>query len=292
MQPVLLFLFVLLSPAGPPLAAEEQYVQPPASVVSEFGRLRFSNSGYDHSYYVYANGTFLGADIGEIDLPVGTYEIEIRRRDDGFSHVVGQRTVTLKPDDYVEILFSMDQAAPPVPGYMRLTNPSERWRGIFTLRGAGLIPMGGFESVTTKEAWAAAATALFGHVPFRHFVTGVEVEQLKFRATEEPGVDMDVQGTSVMGVLGLTAGPVSGVDFIARGGAGVSIYSVDRTDVRENRYDPAFNGAVEFGFGIGKHSRVSLQTGLFGIVRDGRFYSWLQLGVGLGELDVSLTRSE
>ncbi|MFA7567546.1 MAG: hypothetical protein WCY01_11005, partial [Alkalispirochaeta sp.] len=76
--------------------------------------------------------------------------------------------------------------------------------------------------------------------------------------------------------------PVSGVDFIARGGAGVSLYSVDRTDNRENRYDPAFNGAIEFGFGIGKHSRLSLQTALFGIVRDDNFYSWLQLGVGLG----------
>jgi hypothetical protein len=265
---------------------------------SGFGRLRFSNTGYPHNFYVYANGVFLGANLREIDLPAGSYNVEIRRRDGGFSQVAGRRQVQLGNDDFYEISFAMSRAAPPVPGFMRLTNPGERWRGIFTLRGTGLIPLEGFDELANDGAAAAAATVLFGHIPFRSAVLGFEAEHLWYSGRSEgdeflgePDLKITVSGTTLMGVLGLTVGPVSGVDFVARAGGGVMLYQVDEkadlyeTRVYEDRYervDPAFNGTVEFGFGLGRHGRLSLQTALLGVVRDGDIYSWLQLGVGLG----------
>ena len=112
-----------------------------------FGRLRFTNTGFEHNYYVRVNETPFGANVEEIDLPVGTYDIEIRRRDDGYSQVVGRRSITLSQDDFYELVFHLDRAAPPIPGYLRVTGPSKRWRGIFTIRGSGIIPFEGFEDL-------------------------------------------------------------------------------------------------------------------------------------------------
>ncbi len=263
-----------------------------------FGRLRFSNTGYPHNFYVYADGVFVGANVTEIDLPAGSYNIEIRRRDDGFSQVVGRRPVQLGNDDFYEITFNMSRSAPPVPGFMRLTNPNQRWRGIFTLRGTGLIPLEGFNHLDAEGAVSTAATVLFGHIPFRGAVIGFEAEHLWYSGTSdgdnssgEPDIAVNVGGTTVMGILGLTVGPVSGVDFVARVGSGVMLYRVgEKAELDEiklyqddyQRIDPAFNGAVEFGFGVGTHGRLSLQTALLGVVREGDLYSWLQLGIGLG----------
>ncbi len=271
-----------------------------ASAFPGFGRLRFTNSGFPHNYYVYADDTFLGANITEIELPVGEYTIEIRRRDDGFSHVVGRRTVRLADDDFLEIEFSMARQAPPVPGFLRLTNPNDRWRGIVTFRGVGMLPLEGFEEASTDVSWATAATVLFGHVPFRNLVIGVETEFLNWEGVErgdtlsgDPDILLDIRSNSILGVLGVTVGPVSGVDFVARVGAGVAMYRVEATAeyggmvVGEDKMDdcdPAFNGTVEFGFGIGKYGRLSLQTALFGVYSPSErdLHSWLQLGVGIG----------
>lgn len=263
-----------------------------------FGRLRFTNNGFDHNYYVKINDQSFGANVEEIDLPVGAYEIEIRRRDDGFSQVVGRRAITLSPDDFFEIVFRMDRAAPPVPGYLRLTDPNDRWRGIFTIRGSGIIPLDGFEDQEMDEGWSTTATALFGDVPFRGFVLGFEAGYLRYTATEtieesfgETDIDIDVNMTPVLGTLGLTVGPVSGVDFIARGGGGVAIYKT-RADVefngteiaeeRESRIDPIVNGTAEFGFGFGDHFRLSAQFGVFQVFGQDDPFSWIELGIGIG----------
>jgi hypothetical protein len=263
-----------------------------------FGRLRFTNTGFDQNYYVRIDDIPFGANLEEIDLPVGTYEIVIRRRDDGFSQVVGRRSITLRRDDFYEIVFRMDRTAPPVPGYLRLTNPNERWRAIFTIRGSGIIPLEGFEDQEMDTGWSTTATALFGDVPFRGFVLGFEAGYLRYTATEtiedpfgDVDVDIYVNMTPVLGTLGLTVGPVSGVDFIARGGAGVAIYET-KAEVefmgtkiateRESRIDPVVNGTAEFGYGFGDHFRVSAQIAFLQVFGKNDPFSWIQLGFGIG----------
>lgn len=263
-----------------------------------FGRLRFTNTGFDHNYYVRIDDKPFGANVEEIDLPVGTYEIVIRRRDDGFSQVVGRRSITLRTDDFYEIVFRMERTPPPVPGYLRLTNPNERWRGIFTIRGSGIIPLDGFGDQEMKDGWSTTATALFGDVPFRGFVLGFEAGYLHYTATEtivdpagDVDIDIEVNMTPVIGTLGLTIGPVSGVDFIARGGAGVAIYEtqaevefmgMEIADERESRIDPVMNGTAEFGFGLSDHFRLSAQVAFLQIFGEDDPFSWIQLGIGIG----------
>jgi len=269
-----------------------------ASLFPGFGRIRFTNTGYPHNFYVTANGVDIGANIREIDLPVGTYDIEIRRRDDGFSQTVGHRRLVLENDDFFEVVFSMDRAAPPVPGYLRLTNPGDRWRAIYTIRGAGLIPLNGLEELSMEEGWSVTGTTLFGDIPFRGFTTGFEAGYLRYVGTVDSGDEftdsefsVSVDVTPLLGTLGLSVGPVSGVDFVVRGSGGIAVYRVteeeqsggtEDSDRRFNDIDPAFGGVAEFGFGLGKNRRLSLQAAIFGIVTEDDTVTWLQLGVGLG----------
>jgi hypothetical protein len=273
-----------------------------AALYPGFGRVRFTNPGYPANYVLRIDGLTIGSNINEIDLPVGSYEIEIRRRDDRFSHPIGRRTIRLGDDDFYEIVFSLDRTPPVVPGYMRLTDPTDRWRAIFTLRGSGLIPLNGIQDFTPTESWSATATALFAGIPFRAAVMGVEAGHVRLKGTvDTDDTDADPTGaldatlsvemSPILGTLGLTVGPVSGVDFVVRGGGGVVLYRINEKvefenttvyDYQENRIDPAFSGTVEFGFGLGGNTRLSLQTAVLGVVSDGDIYSWLQLGIGVG----------
>lgn len=270
------------------------------SLFPGFGRLRFSNTGYQTNYYVEINGIDAGGNIEEIDLPIGTYEVVVRRRDEGFSHVVGRSTIELRVDDFYEIVFALDRQPPPIPGYLRYTDPADRWRGIFTIRSSAVFPMEGFEEQQLSSAWSATGTALFGDFLFRGFLLGFEAGYLQYRAKEtidneidlaEIDVDIRVDLTPVMGTLGFTIGPVAGVDIIARGGGGIAIYrttgtaeylGVEVAKDSENRYDPVASGTFEIGFGLGKHTRLSIQTAYLAIIQENDRFSWIQIGLGLG----------
>jgi len=258
-----------------------------------FGRVRFSNDGYSASYYVYVDGKFLGANIDEIELPVGSYEVEVRRRDDGFEQVVGRRDVRLGSDDYLELRFSLTRTPPPVPGYLRLTDPNERWSALFDLRGSYLIPLEGFEFLDTEYGAAVIASALFNDVLISGLVLGATAGHLYTTGTdvEFGDVGYELSATPAMGVLGLSVGPVSGVDFIVRGAGGMaltrssaSVPTPDGSDdlLVSDGLSPAFEGVMEFGFGIWRNLRLSLHSSWFGIWEDDRIYSWIGVGVGIG----------
>ncbi|MFP4211580.1 MAG: hypothetical protein ACLFR8_10085 [Alkalispirochaeta sp.] len=269
-----------------------------ASLFPGFGRIRFTNTGYPHNYYVRANGVDIGANIREIDLPVGTYDIEIRRRDDVFSRTVGHRQVEVNRDGFYELVFVMDRAAPPTPRYFRLMNPDDRWNAIYMIRGATVTPIDGFDELSIDEAWSVMGTTLFGGIPFEGATVGIETGYLRFAGEPDDGDDesgtetsITVNVTPLLGTIGLTTGPVSGIDFILRGSAGIAIYGItveetdgdiELSDERTSDIDPAFGGVVEFGFGVGKNRRLSIEAGLFGIITGGQIARWAQFGVGLG----------
>lgn len=260
-----------------------------------FGRVRFSNDGYSASYYVYADGTFLGANIDEIELLIGEYEFEVRRRDDGFEQVVGRRDVRLEDDDFVEVSFSLSRTPPPIPGYLRLTNPNERWSALFDLRGSYLIPLEGFDFLDTDYGAGVMASALFNDVLFSGLVVGAITGHLYITGTdvEFPDVGYEISATPAMGVLGLSVGPVSGVDFIVRAAGGmaltrytVTLPNLDGTESTDEFDDlfPAFEGVMEFGFGIWRNLRLSLHSSWFGVWDDNedQLFSWIGVGIGIG----------
>ncbi|MFW5827323.1 MAG: hypothetical protein ACOCU4_04490 [Alkalispirochaeta sp.] len=264
-----------------------------AALFPGFGRVRFSNSGYPASYYVYVDGEFLGANIDEIEMLVGSYEVEVRRRDDGFEQVVGRRDVRLAGDDYLELRFSLAQTPPPVPGFMRLTDPNERWSALFDLRGSYLIPLNGFEFLDTEYGMAVTASALFNDVLIPGLVLGATAGHLYTTGTdvEFGDVSYELSATPALGVLGLSVGPVSGVDFIVRGAGGMaltrssaSVPTPDGSDeaLVSDGLSPAFEGVMEFGFGIWRNLRLSLHSSWFGIWEDDQIFSWIGVGLGIG----------
>lgn len=260
-----------------------------------FGRVRFSNDGFSAPYYVYVDGDYLGTSIDEIELLVGNYEFEVRRRDDGFEQVVGRRDLRLNSDDYVEVRFSLSRTPPPVPGFLRLTDPNERWSALFDIRGSYVIPLAGFDFLDPDYGAGVMASALFNDVGLSGLVLGATAGHLYTTGTDIEFADVryELQATPAMGVLGVSVGPVSGVDFIVRGGGGMALtrYTAtfpnpDGTESSEDQDDlfPAFEGVMEFGFGIWRNLRVSLHASWFGIWDDNdeELFSWIGVGLGIG----------
>lgn len=257
-----------------------------------FGRLAFRNTGFDHPYFVYADGTLIGVSLRALELLPGTYNMEIRRQDEGFEHVVGRRSVTLRDDDYLELQFRMERNPPPVPGFMRLTDPADRWNTLFDIRGAVVIPQQGFGDLE-GVGYGAFATVLFNHVLFSGHVFGFEAGYINYRPEETAeGLDVEMEITSLIATTGISVGPVSRVDYIVRAGGGMAL---TRTDTRynpaglsfrftENGYAPAFAGSMEFGFGVGEAMRFSLNISYQGIYEEAedQIFSFIGLGLGLG----------
>ncbi len=256
-----------------------------------FGRLSFRNTGVDHPYYVYADQVLIGANLRAIELPQGDWEIEVRRRDDGFEHVVGRRRVTLRDEDFQELTFRLDRDPPPVPGFLRLMDPTERWHALYDLRGAVMIPQAGFEDLEGTGR-GVFATALFNDVFFRGHVFGFEVGYITLEAEDTLVGDMvlDLESTSLMASTGISVGPVAKVDYIVRVGGGIAFsrtesssdFFDDSDEFVEIDYSPAFAGSMEFGFGFLRNSRLSLNISLHGIYENDEIYSFLGLALGLG----------
>ncbi|TVR71548.1 MAG: hypothetical protein EA427_04265 [Spirochaetaceae bacterium] len=257
-----------------------------------FGRIAFRNTGFDQPYYVYANGTLIGVSPRALELTPGTYNMEIRRRDEGFEHVVGRRSVTLRDEDFLELRFRMERNPPPVPGFLRLTDPTDRWNALFDIRGAVMIPQQGFGDLE-GVGYGAFATALFNHVLFTGHVFGFEAGYINYRPDGEmDGLDLEMEITSLIATTGISVGPVSKVDYIVRAGGGMAL---TRTKVwydpigiafkfDDNGYAPAFAGSMEFGFGVGEAMRFSLNISYQGIYEEAedQVFSFIGLGLGLG----------
>ena len=246
-----------------------------------FGRVAFRNTGVDRPYYVYVDGRLVGAGIKAIEFPQGTYTFEIRRRDEGFEHVVGRRQVNLRDDDFIELRFQMERDPPPVPGFLRLTDPADRWDALFDLRSAVMIPREGFTEFD-GVGYGGFATTLFNDVLFRGHVFGFEVGYVDFRP-EMPDSDETprFESTSLMATTGISVGPVSRVDYIVRVGAGMALTRLTDTEVYTGS-SPAFAGSMEFGFGFGRVGRLSLNIAYYGVQEDDEFFSFIGLGLGLG----------
>lgn len=258
---------------------------------SGFGRLTFNNTGVAQPYYVYADDVLLGVGLRAIELPVGTYNLEIRRRDEGFEHVVGRRSIRLSDDDYLQVRFRMGREAPPVPGFLRLTDPADRWGALFDLRGASMIPMEGFSGYE-GTAIGFFATTLFNDVLFRGHVFGFEAGYIFYEPDSNlDDLELELEITSLMASTGISVGPVSRVDYIARVSGGMALTAstvsvgFDENNVFSDGgtgYAPAFAGSMEFGFGFGRAARFSVNIGYLGVHEDGDLFSFIALGVGLG----------
>lgn len=263
-----------------------------AAIHGGFARLRFTNSGARQPFYVFVNEVFMGASIDEIELPVDRYEVEVRRRDDGFEHVVGTTRVSLEADDFIDIRFSMSRTPPPVPGFMRLSNPEDRWRVLFDLRASYYIPLAGLDFFEPDIALGGTGTALFNDVGIRGVVVGLEAGHIYVSGfdTLSP-TDIAFTITPAMGTFGFSVGPISGVDFVLRGAGGIaltrSIVGFDdgageRSEVIADGFAPVLGGVFEFGFGLGEAGRASLHASYLGLLEGSDLYSWVGLGVGIG----------
>jgi hypothetical protein len=257
-----------------------------------FGRLRFTNEGAPVPFYVFADDLFLGASVDEIELPAGRYELEVRRRDDGFEHVVGRSSLEVRDGSYLDVRFSMAEAPPPVPGFLRLFDPEDRWKAIFDIRGTYMVPQAGFVSLGDSWTTGVFASGLFTDVLVRSLVMGFEAGHV-YGTGRESATDVEVETTAtpLMATLGLSIGPVAGVDFIVRGSAGMaftgSTLTVGRgtpvsSSVTYDGYAPSFGGLMEFGVGAWRDLRISLHVSWFGVYEDETLFSWMGFGLGAG----------
>ncbi len=260
-----------------------------------FARVRFTNTGHPHPYYVYLDGAFFAAGPREVELPVGTYRVEVRRRDGDFEHVVGASLLTLQDNDFRELTFALTLAPPPVPPLLRLLDPARRWRAIVDVSAGVAIPTAnlGFLEGT---GFTGSARASFNDVLFHGHVMGLETIYLGYRGggssggDGEPGnSDSKLDLTSLLVTTGFTEGPISGVDVVFRVGGGLALITTalrvddpESPDLTSEGFVPAFSFSMEFGFGLFGNWRLGTTVSWFGLVEEQTVYSFLNLGLGLG----------
>lgn len=261
-----------------------------AALYPGFGRVRFTNQGATADYYVFADGVYLGANLPAIELPVGRYDFEIRRREDSFEHVIGRSSIEIAPDGLYELQFELGEDPPLVPAYLRLADPEDRWRVLFdstVLYTVSLFDVGDFVEL---DSAMVIATALFNNVLFRNHVFGF-MGGYSSTWYDDESTSSELSLTPIMAATGFTAGPVAGIDvvFLLAGGVAATssdfVYTDD--DDVEQRYEaqglsPAYNGSMQFGFGVYRALRLSMTTSVFGVVEDGVAYNWIAFGLGLG----------
>jgi hypothetical protein len=259
-----------------------------------FGRVRFANSGATQPYYVYINEEYLGASVDAVELPVGQYSVRIARRDDGFEHTVGRSSLSLTANDFVEVAFALRPTPPPVPGFLRLADPADRWRAMFDVRGAYIVPLGGFGEISPIFSTGAMASVIFADVPLRGFLLGLEAGQLDVigEVNDATGDTSILVGfTPLMATLGVSVGPISGVDTVWRVSAGMALTQTNIgttdtsgiTSVIENAgYAPAIGGIAQFGFGLWRATRLSAHTGIFALIENNDVFTMIEIGIGLG----------
>ena len=261
-----------------------------AALFPGFARLRFTNTGRRSDYYVYVDDSPLGTNIGEIELPVGAYEIDVRVRDEQFEYTVGRRQVTLRPDDFIDIRFTVEDLPRPSDDASRPAD-ERRTAAIFDLEAAYAVPSTGLSMFRNADAVLVTARALFADAFVSGLVLGAEAG-IAYGDTTFPrsGVEFDIEYdlARFMGTAGLVLGPSSGVDFMVRasGGATFVTSEVENTalDVfdEETGWHPAFGFSTEFGFGFFEAVRVSLRTSWFAFVDEDSVRSWSMVGIGFG----------
>jgi len=255
-----------------------------------FGRIRFANTGADADYYVFADGRYLGANITAIELPIGTYDLEMRRREDEFEHVIGRSTIDVERNGLYELRFALGERPPTVPAIVRLSDPEDRWKVLFDVSSLYTIPTFEIAGDTDEQSVMGLATALFNDVLFRNHLLGFQAGVLSTWYNED-SLSSELYVTPVLATTGFAIGPVAGVDLVFHFGGGLAATTSDfvytDTDGIEQRFGgqgvtPAYIGTMQFGFGIYDPFRLSLTTTGFGVVEDGEPYTWIAVGLGVG----------
>jgi hypothetical protein len=261
-----------------------------AALFPGFARVTFRNTGADVDYYIYANGQYLGANLPAIELPVGTYEFTVERRDAGFIHTVGRRELQLAADDFYQLEFSIAETAPTVPGYLRLLDQGDRWRVVFDVTGYYAFPT--FEVPQDVDLWGggALATAVFNDVLFRSHILGLQSGYVG-SWYDESGINGTLGINPLMIVTGISIGPVAKVDFLGYIGGGVARtrteFEVSDEDGLDRTFDmasysPIVSGTAQFGYTVFGAFRVSVTTNLMTVIEGEEFYSWIGIGLGVG----------
>ncbi len=261
-----------------------------AALFPGFARLRFTNTGLRDDYYVYANDTLLGTNIGEIELPVGEYEIDVRVRDERLEYVVGRREVTLRDDDFIDIRFALRDPSRPSDESSRAVD-EHRPGAILDIETAYAIPSTGLSMFENADAISVTARAMVTGAFVPGLLVGTEVGIAYGESSFlESGVELDIEYdlTRFMGTTGYVVGPASGVDLLIRASGGVALVRsavhiplTDNIDEETDWY-PAFGFSTELGFGLVGAARVSLRTSWFAFVDDNSVRSWSMIGIGLG----------
>ncbi|MCG8479357.1 MAG: hypothetical protein MI724_09705, partial [Spirochaetales bacterium] len=263
-----------------------------AALFPGFARVRFTNTGRRDDYYVYVDETLLGTNIGEIELLVGEYEIDVRVRDERFEYAVGRREVTLLPDDFIDIRFAVGEVARPPDESARAAD-ERRPGAILDVEVAHFIPSTGLAMFENADATSVTTRALFTGVFVPGFVLGVETGIAYGETTfieSDITFDIEYDLTRLMGTTGFMVGPTSGVDFVIRASGGTAFV---RSEVRnsslnvfeeETDWYPAFGFSTELGFGLVGPMRLAVRTSWFAFVDGDTVLSWSTIGIGLGEL--------
>lgn len=261
-----------------------------AELYPGFGRVRFASTGAQVDYFVYADGAYLGADLYAIELPIGDYEIEIRRRDAEFEYAVGRTTITLQDNDLYELRFELSERPPAVPAFLRLADPEDRWSRLFDITALYSIPMFDVAEGLDLHAATGLATVLFNNVFFRNHILGFQAGFSETWYDEDP-LSNELSVTPVMATTGFAIGPVAGVDFVLHAGGGIAATSSefvytdgdgDEQQFGDHGFAPAYSATMQYGFAVIRAFRVSLTVNLLGVVEDETVYNWLGFGFGVG----------
>ncbi len=260
---------------------------------SGFGVIEFENRGHDAPYDIYVNEEFVVSGPVPIALRPGTYDIQVRREEPGFSHIVNRFRLDLARDDYIRLVFSLDRRLPPVSGFTRMVAARDGWILGYEVNGGAMLPMGNADAVSTFMA-ATYSSIMVTDVLFTKNIWGLETGVTQSYHSDDDDESIVVSNVPVMLFTGLQAGPLFRVDFVVRIGGGLNLSyldwersdietGVDRSIVAEG-LSPVIRGVFEFGFRFGRRERGRFSIGVqeTTVFEPSATYTWLGLNASVG----------
>lgn len=271
---------------------QEQLEEAVLELFPGFGWLVFDNQGAEASYEVIIDGSPAGANLQEISLLPGTWQIEVLQEIDDRVYLMARDTVELAPDDYYRLVFELSNTPPEIPAYQKLRRTRDDWGVGIEFELNHFFPTSSVARELFDNGSAILARFVANDVPFRSMVFGIETGLGSFEPLPGGTTDPDFAFIPLLGFLGYRMGPYEGVDFTVKVGGGAQLaqvrYELDPAiyggtgSFEDEEIIPTIRGAAELGYNWGKSVRLYFGGNFWSFLEEEGNINFVGLHGGLG----------
>ena len=258
-----------------------------------FAWLELDNRGADEDYQVVINDRNMGANLREISLLPGNWNVSVLQEIEDEVYVMGRQELFLEVDDYYRLVFELSRTPPFVPGYLRIERSPDDWKVGFEFGYDFLIPITDDSEESLSDGYAVLSRFMINDFLFPGLVAGVDTGVGRLYPLDEPpDGELEIFFIPLFGFLGYRVGPLGGVDFTVKVAGGPQLTRSEFTfdgfgagEAEEEVDDEILytgRGSVEFGFNWGRSLRFHLGASFWGMWDEPDLFGFIGLQGGVG----------